>query len=114
MHIENEIPPVRWYVTLANPTTQQSDIIQNAITNHKRLAFLTLITNSHGMHNQVLVGIIEFNAPHSLIWIQQNTSPITNWQILIQNSNQCIQNLRNYIYSHENLYLWILIDDSPF
>jgi hypothetical protein len=58
---------LRWFVTLPNLTSQQSNIIEAEIRNNKRRTYLTLITNSQGVHNQVLIGIIKLNNPHSLI-----------------------------------------------
>jgi hypothetical protein len=50
---------LRWIVILANPTSQQSNIIEAGIRNYKRRAYLTLITDSHGAQNHLLLGIIE-------------------------------------------------------
>jgi hypothetical protein len=61
----------------------------------------------------VLVGIIELNNAHSLNLLQQHISPTPNWRILIQNLNQAIQIIRNYIDNNANLYSWSIIDDSP-
>jgi hypothetical protein len=72
---------LNWFVTLANPTNVEIGVIQNGIINHRRRAYLTVIGNSHGPHNQLLVGIVELNNAHSLNWLQQNIFPTPNWQI---------------------------------
>jgi c-di-AMP phosphodiesterase-like protein len=105
---------LNWYVTLSNPTNQQSNIIENGFRNHKRRAYLTIINSSHGAQNQMLFGIIELNQAHSLNWLQQYISPIPNWKILQQNPNQAKQLIRNYIDTNTNLYSWTLIDDGVF
>jgi hypothetical protein len=69
---------LNWLVTLANPTNQDSNIIEGGIRNYKRRAYLTIINNTHGAQNQFLVVIIELNQAHSLNWLQQHISPIPN------------------------------------
>jgi hypothetical protein len=43
---------LHWFVTLPNPSNQESNIIETGIRNYKRRAYLTIINNSHGAQNQ--------------------------------------------------------------
>jgi hypothetical protein len=66
-------------------------------------------------HNYVieLVGVVEFNTPRSLNWLQQNISSVCEWEILIGDPNYWVQNFE-YIMEKNNQIYYNEINDGPF
>jgi hypothetical protein len=64
---------------------------------------LVVDPNDISNNNYRLVGIIRFDKPSSLNWLQQNISPNANWQILIKNPNVWIRDFKNNMRHNFNI-----------
>jgi hypothetical protein len=100
-----------WSFYFANPTNPQIDGIVNRINLFKRSAYVTIIGNEPG-HYGALVGIVVFNNARTLNWLQNNISPIVQWEIPNINPNLWKAHVQEIIHDDISLWNWVEINDN--
>jgi hypothetical protein len=79
MKVTNDIESKKWSFRMGYHSAAEVILIRERISANRIWARVVSIRNPHNKYTVELMGVVEFDEPYSLNWLQQNIFPLCDW-----------------------------------